>query len=142
MGHPYTHLSFQKRPLLLMGGPRYEGGSYLGPHVKDTRTRLLTQRGLPGTLSEMQLKSLRCTLPGKARCRRWPRARIGMGCSAHERQVCEGVGVAMFLFWATNSSLVMQARVLSPGSPQGLLKAGESEHHPGSHVHVTTSGPF
>lgn len=66
MGHPHTHPSFQRRPLLEMGGPRYERGSYLGPQAEDR-----TCAGCHGHFLGCS-QSLRCTWPGKARCSHGP----------------------------------------------------------------------
>lgn len=109
IGHPHTHAPFQRRPLLEMGGPRYEEGSCLGPQARTQNLRRLSWA--PSGMQSIP----EVHRPDKAR---WSH------CPACESQVCEGVGVTMFLSWATHSPLVMQTRALSPASSEAHKTQG------------------
>lgn len=104
MSHPHTHPSFQRRPLIEMGGPRYEKGSYLGPQADNTEPA----QAVIGTFWDAVNP---CDAHGPARLD----VPTGPAC---ESQVCEGMGVTMFLWWASHSPLT-QTRVVSPARPQG-----------------------
>lgn len=99
MGHLHTHLSFQGRPLLDMDGPRYEVGVTSGPPSPDAVRNAA--------------KIPRCMSLHVAGYSHWPRARMQLGCDAHEGQVCEDG--ALFVGCCGPEHYLETPQVMRPG---------------------------